>query len=145
MNYRFFFKNTKVSNEIIYYSQLKLEKICNRYANDIHKIIITLEQEGHNYKADCSLVGGKPFNFQLSSKSQDMQSSIDIILHKLQNLMYKNKDKMIHRYHNRNKKFRKENFIHDMYQSELERDWETLSIDAEDIIKFEKAKSKKSA
>ena len=143
MNCQFLFKNIKVSREIMEYTEDKIKKICGRFSNNIQKVYISFELEGFKYIVNCSIVGGKNFTYQITAKASDTHTSTDIMLHKLQHIMHKKKDKLIHRH--KNHKSKKMHFSDYVFGSEIEKDWEMLPLDAEDIIKFERAKLKRSA
>jgi hypothetical protein len=71
-----------------------------------------------------------------------MQSSIDLMLQKFEGILKRKKGKLRGHHHKVHQKFAKKD-VANPNKSIFDRDWDTIPIDAADVIKYEKSRIKK--
>ncbi|MBI2603106.1 MAG: ribosome-associated translation inhibitor RaiA [Deltaproteobacteria bacterium] len=135
MNCRFSFKHVKRSQTLIDYSEPKILAKIEKYATKPIDVHVTVTQQGINYDVRCHVKGGDGFSFQLEAENTDLHTAIDMMLHKMEGQLKKQKDKIKH-----HKTPERSNFKHLRVVEEEEEDWDAVPIDAEELLKLERAK-----
>jgi ribosomal subunit interface protein len=120
------------------YSEKKILQKIGRYVTKPRDAHITFFQEGHLYTVHCKLQGGDGFSCQVESKSEDKFSAIDQLVGKLEVQIKRHKEKIkSHRDQKTGQKFsRSQN------QNQKPNNCDEVPIEAEDLIKYEKARNK---
>ena len=86
----------------------------------------------HQHKVHCSLSGGDGFDFEVEASSEDMYASIDMLVDKLEAQLKRRKERL-----------KKHKNSHNVKQLDpISAIPEEPAMDAEDVIKLEKARSK---
>ncbi len=138
MNCRFSFKQIKKSDVLIEFAQPKILAKIEKYSTKPTDAHITFSKQGFNFIARCHATGGDGFNCQVESTSQDIYSAIDAMLAKLEVQLKKQKEKL------KRHKFPEQQTLRHLYlvngQDTLSEDWDMVPMDADDVIKFEKAR-----
>jgi putative sigma-54 modulation protein len=88
------------------------------------------------HHAHISLKGGDGFNLQVDASSADMYASIDLLVDKMETQLKRKKEKL--------KKHKFKDNIHQIRPALDSDDWDSAPIEAEDLIKFERARQKAS-
>lgn len=138
MDCRFSFKQLKRSEVLIDFAQPKILAKIEKYSTKPIDAHVTFMKQGFNYEVRCTLHGGDGFNTQVDAVSSDLHNALDIMLDKLDVQLKKQKEKI-----KRHKYPEKSNIRHLRLvptPAELMDDWDSVPIDAEDVIKYEKAR-----
>lgn len=136
MQCRFSFKHMKTSEALINYAETKITQKIEKYSTKPIEAHVTFSVEGHEHKAHCGVTGGDGFNFQVDSASADMYGSVDLLLSKLETQLKKQKEKL--KQHKRPKTLKQLELVEYVAKD----DCDNIPIDADDLIKFERAKAK---
>ena len=135
MQFQFYFKQMETSEALQNYAQDKIENLVNKFVTKPIEAHVTFAVDKSRQVAICSLIGGDGFKINEEVTSHDMYGSIDKMATKLGNQLRKKKEKLKH--HKTKKPLKV------FAQSAPAED--NYSIDAEDIIKYEIARRKRSA
>ena len=136
MQCRFSFKHMKTSEALVEYSEEKILGKIEKFSTKPIEAHITFSVDGHEHIAHCSVKGGDGFNIQVESTCADMYGSVDILIDKLEGQLKRQKEKLKHHKHTHNIRMLKPK----EYVSND--DCDSIPVDAGDLIKFERAKSK---
>jgi ribosomal subunit interface protein len=143
MDYIFTFKKNPPNKSLMKLTKKKLQKIIEKYSRKSLDAHITIIKEGNDYNTFCHFKAGSGLSCEVSATSQDLHSSIDILLGKLETSLKRKKEKLKGHHHKLHQKFADKNIVNNKSKSIFDRDWDMIPIDAEDVIKFEKARTKK--
>lgn len=138
MQCRFSFKHMKTSQALIDYADDKIRQKIEKFSTKPIEAHVTFLVEGHDHIAHCSVKGGDGFNFQVETSCGDMYGSVDLLLDKLAVQLKKQKDKI-----------KRHKYPHNIRQLEpteyvSKEDCDSVPVDAADLIKLEKAKTRAS-
>ena len=135
MQFQFYFKQMESSEALKSYAQDKIENLVNKFVTKPIEVHVTFAVDKTRQSVNCVLVGGDGFNINEDVTSHDMYVSIDKMASKLGAQLRKKKEKLKHHKTKRPIKMIDQSApVEDNY-----------SIDAEDIIKYEIARRKRSA
>lgn len=135
MQIKFTFKHMETSLSLQKYARTKIDERVSRWVTkpiDAH-IYFDVEREIHRVK--CTLKGGDGFNFEVEASTGDMYGSLDILVDKLAGQLRKQKEKI--------KNHKGVSNIRSLSigrRTSNEFDSDSVSIDAEDLIKYERAR-----
>ena len=136
MQFQFYFKHMESSEALKSYAKDKIENLVNRFVTKPIDVSVTFAVDNKTRQTvNCVLVGGDGFNINEDVTSPDMYGSIDKMATKLGNQLRKKKEKLKHH------KTKKPLKMYDQAQPVED----NYTIDAEDIIKYESARRKRSA
>ena len=125
----------KRSEVLVEFAQPKILAKIEKYSTKPIDAHITFTKQGFNFIVRCSVKGGDGFNFQVEASSHDLYSTLDLMLAKLETQLKKQKEKL-----KRHKYPEEANLRHLQIVRSEEDDWETLPVDAGDLIKYEKSR-----
>lgn len=136
MQCRFSFKHMKTSQSLIDYAEPKILQKVEKYSTKPIEAIVTFSVEGIQHIAQCRVKGGDGFNFDVQSSCEDMYGSVDLMLNKLETQLKRQKEKL--------KNHKTKDNIRNLKTKEVisEDDCDSIPVDADDLIKYEKAKAK---
>jgi len=137
MDCRFSFKQVKRSDVLIDFAQPKIEAKIEKYSTKPIDVHVTFIKQGFDFVVRCTLKGGDNFNSQVEAVAPDVHSALDQMLDKLEIQLKKQKEKL------KRHKFPEESNLRHLRlvpDEGLEADWDSLPVDAEDIIKYEKVR-----
>lgn len=134
MQCRFSFKHMKSSPALTEYAEPKVVQKIERFSTKPIEAHITFSVENQIHSAHCSVKGGDGFNIQVQASSPDMYATVDLLLDKLESQLRKQKEKIKHHKNATTLKSLPQRDI------DAEEDYDNIPIDADDLIKFEKAK-----
>lgn len=138
MECRFSFKNLKRSEVLMDFAQPKVLSKIEKYTTKPIDAHVTFEKGGFEFIARCTLKGGDGFNAQVESTSDDIYTSLDMMLAKLEIQLKKQKEKIKnHKKHDEKETIRHLRLVMNESPSE---DWDSAPVDAGDIIKYEKSR-----
>ena len=135
MQIKFTFKHMETSSSLEKYARTKIDERVLRWVTkpiDAH-IYFDVEREVHRVK--CTLKGGDGFNFEVEALSGDMYGSLDILVDKLAGQLRRQKEKI--KNHKGVSNIRR---LPIGRRTTNEFDSDSVSIDAEDLIKYEVAR-----
>ena len=135
MQFQFYFKSMETSEALQKYAQDKIENLVNKFVTKPIEANVTFSVDKSRQQVNCVLVGGDGFNTTEEVSTHDMYESIDKMANKLASQLRRKKEKL------KNHKTKKPLKMYD--QSAPAPD--NYTIDAEDIIKYEMARKKRSA
>jgi putative sigma-54 modulation protein len=116
------------------FAEAKLKEKIEKYSTKPIEANVTFSVDHMTHHAHLSIKGGDGFNFQVDASSPDMYGTVDLMVDKMEAQLKRRKEKL------KNHKF-KDN-LRQLRPSGSADAWDNASIDAEDIIKFEKARMK---
>ena len=138
MQCRFSFKHMGSSQPLIDYAEDKIRQKIEKYSTKPIEAHVTFMVEGHDHIAHCTVRGGDGFSVQVESSCADMYGSVDLLLDKLAVQLKKQKEKL------KNHKFSQTSRIppgSDFIPGEdKDKDCDSVPVDADDVIKLEKAR-----
>ena len=139
MNCEFSFKQMQSSQTFIDFARPRIIAKIEKFVTKPIEAHTTVSKQGQEYTANFTLKAGDGFNFQVHATCQDLFSVIELVLKKLETKMKKQKDKIKHhkRPINANLKYLK--VVEDQTDS-----WENESMEADDVIKLEELRRKRS-
>ena len=140
MQCRFTFKQMKTSQSLAAYTEPKVINKIEKFSTKPIEAHLTFSVEGQQHRVHCSVMGGDGFNIQVDASCPDMYGSVDLMVHKLETQLKKQKEKL------KKHKFSKDNlrFLETSEPISIE-DCDSVPVDADDLLKYEKAKSKQVA
>lgn len=134
MESRFSFKHMKSSQAVIDYADSKLIPKINKFSTKPIDFHVTFGVDQKQHWAHCGIKGGDGFSFEVDARSGDMYASIDLLAEKLETKLKKQKEKLKrHKFHSNLKTLTFE----DVGSKD---DWDTVEVDAADLVKFERAR-----
>ncbi|NRA43740.1 MAG: ribosome-associated translation inhibitor RaiA [Oligoflexales bacterium] len=136
MQCRFSFKHMKTSEALIDYAEAKITQKIEKFSTKPIEAHVTFSVEGHEHIAHCGVTGGDGFNFQVDSSCADMYGSVDLLLNKLEVQLKKQKEKL--KQHKRPRNLKQLELVEYVSKD----DCDSIPIDADDLIKFERAKAR---
>ncbi|MBF0440917.1 MAG: ribosome-associated translation inhibitor RaiA [Oligoflexales bacterium] len=141
MQFQFSFKHMETSASLQKYTEEKLRSQIEKFVTKPIEAHVTFSVDNHRHIAHCSLTGGDGFSIEVEHSCEDMYGSVDKLLDKLTVQLKKKKEKLKgHQRPNRSNRYADKNSGN---SSEI--DYDTVEIDAEDIIKYEKARKRLSS
>ena len=138
MDCRFSFKQLAKSDVLTEFAKPKILAKIEKYSTKPIDVHVTFLKEGFNFTVRCTLKGGDGFNSQVESTSQDVYSALDLMLAKLEIQLKKQKEKIKRHKYSENENIRYLRLVPS--EGSEEDDWDTIPVDAEDLIKFENAR-----
>lgn len=132
MECRISFKHMKRSQAIVDYTESKIIPKIEKFATKPIDARVTFSAEAKSYSAHCHVIGGDGLNCQIEFQSHDMYSAIDTIVDKLEALLKKQKEKI--------KDHKNHSNLKHLALAEYTDEFAEPAIDAEDLIKYEKAR-----
>ena len=140
MQCRFSFKQMSTSQALIDYTEAKVVGKIEKFSTKPIEAHITFFVEGQDQKVHCNVLGGDGFNIQVHASCPDMYGSVDVLINKLEIQLRRQKEKIKHHKHHKN------NLRHLPYvQARAKDDCDSIPIDADDLIKYERARSRRVA
>lgn len=136
MQCRFSFKHMKTSEALVEYAENKITQKIEKYSTKPIEAHVTFSVEGQEQKVHCGVTGGDGFNFQVDASSVDMYGSVDLLLDKLEVQLKRQKEKL--KKHKRPKTLKQLELVEYVAKD----DCDSIPVDADDLIKYEKAKAK---
>ena len=136
MQFRFSFKQVKSSSSMQEYARQKINEKVIKYVTKPIDAEVTFFLEGSEQNVHCHLRGGDGFSVEGQAKSSDMHSAIDFLLDKLDIQLRKHKEKLKH--HKTPDRFRLK--LVPTHIEASKDDCDSVPVDAEDVLKYEKAR-----
>ncbi|NRA63709.1 MAG: ribosome-associated translation inhibitor RaiA [Pseudobacteriovorax sp.] len=133
MQFQFSFKHMETSQAIQDYAREKLSAKIEKFVTKAIEVQVTFSVDRHIQQAVCTLIGGDGFSLTVEHSCGDMYGSIDLMADKLGTQLKKKKDRL--------KGHKNRSSVRDLPMAEASDD--DLVIDADDVIKFEQAKRRK--
>ncbi len=143
MNCRFSFKQIKRSDVLIEFAQPKILAKIEKYVTKPIDVHTTFTKQAHNFVIRCCVKGGDGFNFQVEGLGPDLYNTLDLVLAKLESQLKRQKEKL--KSHKHPETIRHLQIVPDQELAGEEGDWDEVSVDADDIIKYEKARHRLNA
>ena len=116
------------------YSEDKIREKVAKFVSKPIEATTTFSVDRHNHKVTCQLVAGDNFRTQVEAVSEDMYSSVDRMIDKLEVQLKRQKEKL--------KDHKKAPKISELTSEPLpiesEMDPDDIAVDADDVIKLEK-------
>lgn len=141
MQFQFTFKHLKVSQDNINHAQEKLEQKIQRYVTKPVSVVVSSHSENRQVKTHICLSAGDGFHAQVEATAEDFTTCVDQLVHKLDGQLKKHKEKL--------KNHKNHSSVRTLVPKERttipDSNWDDLSIDADDLIKYEKARKLRSA
>ena len=137
MQLLFSFKHMESSDPLRKFAENKIREKIEKFSTKPIEAHFTFSVENHLHHAHVSIKGGDGFNLQVDATSADMYGSIDLLVDKMETQLKRKKEKL--------KKHKFKDNIHQIRPAADSDDWDAAPIDAEDLIKFERARQKASA
>lgn len=136
MRSQFSFKHMKSSEALSEYASSKVLSKIEKLSSKPIDVHFTFIVEGLEHKTHCSVKGGDGFNFEVEAVSGDMYSAIDLLADKLYAQLIKQKEKL--------KNHKNHTTIKDMASvvPPSPDDCDTVPVDANDVLKFERARKR---
>ncbi len=131
----------KTSPVLSEYTEAKIAAKIERFATKPIEAHITFSLEGKDFLVHCNVMGGDGFNFQVEAQSNHMNTAIDRMADKVEALLKKQKEK-IKRHHQPHQTDEGGiSLVLAQHESKFVAENEDeAAIDAEDLIKYEKAR-----
>lgn len=140
MQFQFSFKHMDASTSLQRYTEDKLRTQIEKFVTKPIEAHITFSVDNHRHIAHCALNGGDGFSMQVEHICEDMYGSVDKMLDKLTVQLKRKKEKLKGHKGGRGLK----NSFKKGYKKQQDgSDFESLEIDASDIIKYEEARKKR--
>jgi ribosomal subunit interface protein len=138
MDCRFSFKQVKRSEVLIEFAQPKIMAKIEKYSTKPIDAHVTFAKQGFIFEVRCTLKGGDGFNSQVEASGPDLHNTFDLMLDKLEIQLRKQKEKIKRHKYPEEKAIRHLKLVaSDDLPSE---DWDSIPIDAADVVKYEKAR-----
>lgn len=136
MQCRFSFKHMKSSPALTEYAEAKILQKIEKFSTKPIEAHLTFSVDGYEHRAHCSVKGGDGFNFEVEAVCDDMYGSVDLLLDKLEVQLKRQKDKLKRPKYTHN--------IRDLKPKEYvsKEDCDSVPVDADDLIKYEKARTR---
>lgn len=94
------FKKVKPSETLEDYTKEKIARELDKFQAKVETIDILITSLGRGYSASCHLKGSQRSSFRAEGLGDEIHSAIDNLVHKIHNILRKNKEKMVkHRAH----------------------------------------------
>lgn len=138
MDCRFSFKQVKRSEVLIEFAQPKILAKIEKYSTKPIDAHVTFIKQGFDYVVRCTIKGGDGFNSQVEATSQDIHNALDLMLDKLDIQLKKQKEKLKRHKYPENSNLRHLRLVPKVNPED---DWDSIPIDAEDIVKYEKVRN----
>lgn len=132
MQFQFSFKQMQSSEALTKLSQAKLTAEIEKFVTKPVDCHVTFSADKHKHTAHCSFNGGDGFTFHVEHTCDDMYSSIDQMVDKLEVQLRRHKEKL--KDHKNRLGLKKD------LMNTKNRDYEAAEIDAADILKYEQAR-----
>ena len=137
MQIRFTFKQMETSASLEKYARTKIDDRVAKWVTKPIEAHIYFDVQREHHRVKCTIKGGDGFNFEVESASLDMYGSIDILVDRLAGQLRKQNEKIKnHKGVSHIKKFP----IGKKTSHEFDSD--AISVDAEDLIKYEMARQR---
>jgi len=133
MRFQFSFKHMDSSEALRNYAETKIKQEIQKFATKPVECHLTFAVDRYNHTAHLSFNGGDGFAFQVDHTCTDMYGSVDHVVHKLETQLRKQKEKLKHHKGQKSKR--------DIVNI-MEKSFDSVEIDAADILKYEAAKRK---
>ncbi len=134
MQFQFSFKHMETSPALQEYAREKLSAKIQKFVTKPIEVQVTFSIDRHLQHALCTLVGGDGFSVNVEHSCDDMYGSVDRMVDKLGAQLKKKKDRL--------KSHKNRSSVRGMVVASQEHE-EKIVLDAEDVIKYEKAKRKR--
>ncbi len=136
MQILFNFKKMESSLALQSVADQKIRERIERFSTKPIVTILTFSTSRHRHKVQCSVKGGDGFNFQVEAVSNDMYASLDLLAEKLEAQLRRRKERL--------KNHRNENVTRrlKLVKPQDEFDCDSIPVDAEDLLKYERARIK---
>jgi len=137
MQIRFTFKHMETSQALEKYAQDKINERVIRWVTKPVEAHIFFGVDKDEHQAKCVVKGGDGFSFEVDGICSDMYGSIDLLVDKLAKRLRKQKEKI-----------KNHKGVSNVRSLPIARrtadsfDADALSVDAEDVIKYEKARQR---
>ncbi len=129
MQFRFSFKHMETSQALQNYAKEKIKVEVDKFVSKPIEAHVTFSVDRHEHLVLCSLAGGDGFSVNVEHACEDMYGSVDHMIDKMVSQLKKKKEKLKdHKHHKAPVPFS---------SSDEAEDFESLPIDAADIVKFE--------
>lgn len=137
MQIRFTFKHMETSSSLEQYARVKIDDRVAKWVTKPVEAHIYFDVQRELHRVKCTIKGGDGFNFEVESVSPDMYGSVDILVDRLAGQLRKQKEKI--KNHKGVSHIRKLNIAKKTTHAF---DSDAISVDAEDLIKYEIARQK---
>ena len=123
------------SDSLQKYAEDKIKQEIQKFVTKPVDAHVTFTVDNHRHIVHCALAGGDGFSVQVEHECDDMYGSIDRMLDKLTVQLKRKKDRL--KDHKPQKGPRKDHHI----EKDVV-DFDSVEIDAEDILKYERARKR---
>jgi putative sigma-54 modulation protein len=134
MQLMFSFKHMESSAPLREFAENKIREKIEKFSTKPIEAHFTFSVDNHSHHAHISIKGGDGFSFQVDASSADMYGTIDLLVDKMETQLKRKKEKL--------KKHKFKDNIRQIRPSLDSEDWDSAPIDAEDLIKYERARQK---
>ncbi len=138
MECRFSFKQIKRSDVLVEFAEPKILARIEKYSTKPIDAHITFTKQGFNHEVRCTLKGGDGFNLQVDALAPDLHNALDLMLDKLEIQLKKHKEILKRHKFPEAKEVRHLRLV--AANENLTEDWDSIPIDASDIIKYERVR-----
>lgn len=132
MQFQFLFKHMESSPALSSHAEAKLRDKIQKFVTKPIEAMVTFSVERQTHTVHCSIRAGDGFNIDVDADSPDMYATVDILVDKLESALKRQKEKL---------KSHKVKPAQMRIVGAPERNNEN-SIDADDILKYERARMK---
>ena len=136
MQIRFSFKHMETSDALISYAEEKIRNKIEKFSTKPIEAHVVFSVENLDQMAHCHERGGDGFSMEVQASCTDMYGSVDKLIDKLEAQLKKHKEKLKDHKHMAK--------LADLAVESLpdKSDPDEVPVDANDLVKFEKAKLK---
>lgn len=132
MRFQFSFKHMDVSPALKTYAEEKIEGVINKFVTKPIEAAVTFSVERHMHTVHCDIFGGDGFTFSVRHSCKDMYGSVDHIVDKLHTQLKRKKDRL--------KEHKGHATMKGLNGYDGNDGFDSVEVDAMDIIKYEQAK-----
>jgi ribosomal subunit interface protein len=139
MQFQFSFKHMHPSQSLQKYAEEKIRHQVEKFVSKPVEAHVTFSVDNNSRRkiVHCALTAGDGFAVQVEHECDDMYGSIDHVLDKLATQLKRKKDRL--KDHKTDKRQRRN--LDYKFDKEVV-DYDNVEVDAEDIIKYEQAKTR---
>ena len=133
MQCRFTFKHMKFSQALADYAETKVLEKVRKYATKPIESHVVFSVEGRDHIAQCNITGGDGFNIQVQAHCQDMYGTVDLLVDRVDVQLRRQKEKLKDHKAQRNLQQIELKLVEPLDSPD------DIPVDAEDMVKFDKA------
>ena len=135
MQYQFSYRDMKPEKVLQDYAEKRITQKVEKFITKPKLAEISFLQQGKTYIIHCKITAGDRFSCQAEAKSEDKLGAVDFLAGKLEVQLKRQKEKLKDHRPRNSKTYRNNR------KSQYD-DCDKVPIDAEDLIKYEKARLK---